>query len=412
MEAYIFDWLQLIVRWAHLITGVAWIGASFYFVWLDNHLEEPPQWKREKGIKGDLWAIHGGGIYEVAKYQMSPEKMPDTLHWFKWEAYTTWLTGMLLLAAVYYFGADAYLIDKRVADLNATQAITIGLAFIIAGWFLYDFICNSKLANNPTLITTILLALLVASSYALTHLFSGRGAYIHIGAIIGTMMVGNVFAVIMPSQRALVKAITEGGSVDPSWGAKAKLRSTHNTYLTLPLLFIMISNHYPMTYSHEYNWLILLAITGITACVRQFFVLRHKNITKPALLIGPIIATLILAALMAPMPSQNTSKNEATDREEKIIGQAIISDREALAIINQRCSSCHSEKASDEVFTVAPAGVILDSAEQVQQWSTRIMARTVNTNDMPFMNKTNMTDSERQAIGHWINSKGKINKHD
>jgi len=397
MEAYILDWFQLVLRWAHMITGVAWIGASFYFIWLDNHLENPPQWKTDKGISGDLWAIHGGGVYEVAKYKMSPEKMPETLHWFKWEAYSTWLTGMLLLTAIYYLGADAYLIDQRVADLSPAQAILIGLGFIIGGWFFYDMLCNSAIAKNDTALSIILIAFLVVVTYALTHLFSGRGAFIHVGAMIGTMMVGNVFAAIMPGQRALVAAIEAGTPANPAWGAKAKLRSTHNTYLTLPLLFIMISNHYPMTYSPDHNWLILLAITVITGCVRQFFVLRHKNVIKPMLLILPIIGTLILAAVMAPaMPgSRSAAQNAAA---------TTVTISEVQAIVQQRCSSCHSATATDDMFKVAPAGVMLDSAADIKKWSSRILARTVLTHDMPFMNKTAMTDAERQTLADWINA--------
>jgi len=237
----------------------------------------------------------------------------------------------------------------------------------------------------------------VVVTYALTHLFSGRGAFIHVGAMIGTMMVGNVFAAIMPGQRALVAAIEAGTPANPAWGAKAKLRSTHNTYLTLPLLFIMISNHYPMTYSPDHNWLILLAITVITGCVRQFFVLRHKNVVKPMLLILPIIGTLILAAVMAPaMPgSRSAAQNAAA---------STVSIHEVQAIVKQRCSSCHSATATDDMFKVAPAGVMLDNPADIKKWSPRILARTVLTHDMPFMNKTAMTDIERQTLADWINA--------
>ncbi|MEQ8802232.1 MAG: urate hydroxylase PuuD, partial [Haliea sp.] len=192
MDAYIVEWLSLIFRWLHLITGVAWIGASFYFMWLDNSLEEPPQWKKDKGIKGDLWAIHGGGVYEVAKYHNEPEQMPDTLHWFKWEAYSTWLTGMVLLTLIYYLGAESYLIDRRVADLTQWQAIAIGLGFLVGGWVVYEGLCRSPLAKKGFAVSAVLILLAVAASYGLTHLFSGRGAYIHMGAMIGTIMVGNV----------------------------------------------------------------------------------------------------------------------------------------------------------------------------------------------------------------------------
>lgn len=390
MEAYIVEWISLVFRWLHLITGVAWIGASFYFVWLDNSLENPPQWKKDKGIKGDLWAIHGGGIYEVAKYQNEPEQMPETLHWFKWEAYTTWLTGMVLLTVIYYLGAESYLIDKRVADLTQWQAIGYGLGFIAGGWVLYELLCRSPLAKNGYVIGAILIAAAVVASYALAHLFSGRGAYIHMGAMIGTIMVGNVFRVIMPSQRALVAAIEKGERPDPSWGARAKLHSTHNTYLTLPLLFIMVSSHYPMTYTHQFNWLVLLAIIAITAVARQYFILEHKHIKKPMLLVGAAAAMVVLAAIIAPkavVPAE---------------GAGVVTDEAAVAIIKARCASCHSASPTDDVFTVAPVGVTFDNLEEVNQWAPRIKARTVDATDMPFLNKTGMTDEERAQIASWI----------
>ena len=394
MESYIIDWFSLIFRWLHLITGVAWIGASFYFVWLDNSLQNPPQWKKDKGIKGDLWSIHGGGIYEVAKYQLAPEEMPATLHWFKWEAYTTWLTGMVLLTVIYYLGADSYLIDKRVADLSQLQAIAIGVGFLVFGWILYELLCRSALAKNGYVIGGILIVAAVAASYTLTSLFSGRGAYIHMGAMIGTIMAGNVFRVIMPSQRALVAAIEKGEAPDPSWGAKAKLHSTHNTYLTLPLLFIMISSHYPFTYTNQYNWLVLLVIIAITAVARQYFILEHKQINRPVLLVAAAFATLILAVVIAPKPVSTSGDSQ------------LLSDAQALQIVQQRCASCHSSTPGDDVFTVAPAGVMFDSLAEVRQWAPRIKARTIDSNDMPFMNKTAMTDQERASLGRWLAGDG------
>ncbi|MFT6287335.1 MAG: putative membrane protein [Halieaceae bacterium] len=392
MESYILDWVQLIFRWLHLITGIAWIGASFYFVWLDNSLEKPPRWKEDKGIKGDLWAIHGGGIYEVAKYSLAPEQMPAHLHWFKWEAYTTWLTGMVLLTVIYYLGADAYLIDKRVADLTQLQAIAIGVAYLAGSWIFYELLCRSPLGKNPYIIGTILILAAVAVSYSLAHLFSGRGAYIHMGAIIGTIMVGNVFRVIMPSQRALVAAIEQGEAPDPAWGARAKLHSTHNTYLTLPLLFIMISAHYPMTYASAYNWLILLVIMAITAVARQYFVLAHKKVNRPVILMGAAFATLILAIAMAP---QSAAPGQV---------EMTVSDAEVVSIIQSRCVSCHSATATDDMFSVAPGGVMLDTLDDIKRWAPRIQARSVDSPDMPFMNKTEMTEEERQMLGSWIAS--------
>jgi len=394
MESYLTDWISLILRWLHVITGIAWIGASFYFIWLDNSLEEPPQWKKDKGIKGDLWAVHGGGIYEVAKYHGAPEAMPAHLHWFKWEAYSTWITGILLLAVIYYLGAESYLIDRRVADLTAPQAVALGVSFLVGSWFAYGLLCSSPLARTGWALGLVLLVAGGAIAWALTQVFSGRGAYIHFGAIIGTLMVGNVFRVIMPGQRKLVAALEAGEVPDPAWGARAKLRSTHNTYLTLPLLFIMISNHYPMTYGHDLNWLVLLAIVVITALSRQYFIFRHAGLNRPIILGAAAAATALLAVLIAP---------RASDTPAPDIAAADLGPR-AHAIIRERCASCHAAMPTDEVFTVAPGGVLLETPEQMTQWAPRIKARSVDSRDMPFMNKTGMTEEERAIVGAWVDA--------
>jgi len=392
MDAYITEWLNLIFRFLHLITGIAWIGASFYFVWLDNHLQNPPQWKKDKGIKGDLWAIHGGGFYEVAKYELAPDQIPAMLHWFKWEAYSTWITGFLLLSLMYYVNAETYLIDRRIAELSQLQAIAIGLSTLVIGWLVYNILCNSTLAKHGALLGLILLLLITGLSYTLAQLFSSRGAYIHVGAVIGTVMVANVFFVIIPSQKALVAAVKLGQRPAASWALKAKLRSTHNTYSTLPLLFIMISNHYPITYNHHYNWAILVAIILITAAARWYFVLRHSRKHKSSILIAAGLATILLAYLIAP-------KSVVGDLEQEPQPRVNIADVER--IIKDRCSSCHSATPTDDVFTTAPGGVLLDNQMQIQQWAKRIKSRTVDSADMPFMNKTEMTEEERYVINRW-----------
>ena len=400
MESYIMDWLEMLFRWIHVIAGIAWIGASFYFIWLDNHLESPPQWKSDKGIKGDLWAIHGGGIYEVAKYQLAPEKMPETLHWFKWEAYTTWLTGVILLILMFYLGADAYLIDPRVADLTPVQATCIGIGLIIFGWVVYESLCAIPiLARNNYLLSFFLLLMVMGLSYTFTHLFSGRGAFIHVGAVIGTIMAGNVFRVIIPSQKALVSAIESGQAPLASWGQKAKLRSTHNNYFTLPLVFIMISNHYPMTYSGENSWLVLIAIIGITAFARHYFNLRHRGINQPLILVVSFFAAILLAWFIAPTPpsSENAITQEASEVKQINVSQV-------QSILKERCASCHSRAPTDDVFIVSPAGVMLESLSDMQRWANRIKARSVDTHNMPFLNKTGMTPEERLLVGHWIDA--------
>ena len=392
MDPYINEWLNLVIRFAHLITGIAWIGASFYFIWLDNHLESPPQWKTDKGIGGDLWAIHGGGFYEVAKYKLAPEKMPSTLHWFKWEAYTTWITGFLLLSLMFYVGAESYLIDKRVADLSQFQAIALGLGSIVLGVGCYEILVRTQLKNHGLVLGIILLIIATVLSYGLTQVFSARGAYMHMGAIIGTIMAGNVFFGIMPSQRALVKAVEEGKAPDAKFGLNAKLRSTHNTYTTLPVLFIMISNHYPITYNHSANWLVLMVIVLITAAIRQYFVLRHFGKQKPLLFVGAIIATIVLAYAIAPKSIELT----AAQKQQKI------TTAQVQTIIKQRCSACHSDNNTDDIFTSAQAGVIFSDITSIEQWAPRIKARVIDAKDMPFMNKTQMTDDERDTLAIWL----------
>ena len=389
MEAYFYEWLNLFFRWFHVIAGVAWIGASFYFVWLDNSLEEPPQWKKDKGIGGDLWAIHGGGFYEVAKYKLGPEAMPTNLHWFKWEAYTTWLTGMVMLWVVYYVGAESFLIDSSRMELTQGEAIAAGLGFITAGVAIYELMVRSPLRHNGKLFGVILFAILVFASWAANQIFSARGAYIHVGAIIGTIMAGNVFLGIMPAQRALVEAVQRGEAPDPKYGAFAKLRSTHNNYFTLPLIFIMISNHYPMTYSHEYGWLVLAAIGFISAFARHFFNLRHRGEFKPVILLIAALMLISLATVMAP------KKIEAK------AGEAILTDAQAMVIVEQRCSSCHAQQPTNAGFASAPAGIVLETAEQVRAVKDKTIP-ALQTGYMPLGNLTQMKEEERQALLLWL----------
>ena len=392
MDPYITDWLNLAIRFAHVVTGIAWIGASFYFVWLDNHLETPPDWKAEKGISGDLWAIHGGGFYEVAKYKLAPEKMPTLLHWFKWEAYTTWITGFFLLVLMFYVGAETYLIPMG-SDMTQMQAIAYGLGTIIVGVGAYEVLVRTKLKDHGLILGIILLALGTALSYGLMQVFSPRGAYMHMGAVMGTIMAGNVFFGIMPSQRALVKAVEDGSKPDSKYGLNAKLRSTHNTYITLPVIFIMISNHYPMTYNHNAGWIVLIALILIGAAIREYFVQRHFGRNKPMLIVGSIVATIALAYAIAP------AKLEATP--EQLAQKVTIAD--VQTIVEQRCSACHSENNTDDIFQTAQGGVLFTDAASIEQWAPRIKARVIDSKDMPFMNKTKMTDEERLTLSLWLN---------
>ena len=410
------DWISLFVRWFHVVAGVAWIGASFYFIWLDNNLRTPPKWKQDKGIKGDLWAIHAGGFYEVAKYAYGPEKMPETLHWFKWEAYTTWLSGFALLIIVYYFGASAYLIDPSVNAMSPTTAISLGLGLIFGGLALYEFACRSPLAKYPLAFGIGLVALVCIVSYLSTQWFSGRGAYIHVGALIGTIMAGNVFFNIMPNQRKMVAAVADKKDIDPTWGASAKLRSVHNNYFTLPLLFIMISNHYPMTYQHPQNWLVLIAIMAAAAWIRHFFNLRHVGTTKPGILVSGAVAMLAIALWVSWPQSPSHTSNEGHEDVSLVdeVGKKVtannavaqasseVSNERVVSLITTHCVGCHSRTPTDDIFKVAPLGVVLDTWEDIERFAPQVVRRTTVTKDMPFLNKTKMTDEERQEIARWF----------
>lgn len=398
------DWLSLFVRWFHVIAGVAWIGASFYFIWLDNSLRTPPEWKQKKGIKGDLWAIHGGGFYEVAKYAYGPEQMPQKLHWFKWEAYTTWMSGIALLVLVYYFGASAYLIDPTVKDLAPLEAIALGLGFIFGGLAIYETACRSKLGDYPLAFAICLVVFITLACYLSTQWFSGRGAYIHVGALIGTIMAGNVFFNIMPNQRKMVDAVANKKDIDPAWGAGAKLRSVHNNYFTLPLLFIMISNHYPMTYQHESNWLILVLIIAISAWIRHFFNLKHVGIVKPSILVSGALAMFAMAVWVSWPQQSNTADAESVAAPHSV-NLDVISDAQVQGLIHTHCVGCHSATPTDDIFKVAPSGIVLDSWEQIERLSPQVIRRTTVTKDMPFMNKTGMTEEERQQLAAWYKAR-------
>jgi uncharacterized membrane protein len=388
MEAYIVDWLNLLVRWLHVITGVAWIGASFYFIWLDGHLEAPQDPADDaKGVGGEVWSVHGGGFYHAQKYKVAPAEIPDRLHWFKWEAYTTWMSGIFLTALVYWYGADVYLIDRSVADFSAPTAVGIAIAFIVGGWVVYDLLCKSPLARDTRVFAVILFALTSALAWGLCELFGGRGAYIHFGAVLGTIMVANVFFVIIPGQKKMVAAATRGEAPDPEPGLRAKQRSVHNTYFTLPVLFVMTSNHYAMAFGHEYNWLILIGIALAGALIRIYFVARHKG---GASFIPAGLAIVILAAIALAITPRAQEGNTA-----------VASFDQVRNVINARCTSCHSAAPVHPAFPAAPLGVKLDTDEQIVAEADRIHQQTVVTRVMPIGNLTAMTDEERQIIDAW-----------
>ncbi|MBU2954879.1 urate hydroxylase PuuD [Marinobacter sp. F3R08] len=395
MEAYLSEWLSLLVRWFHVIAGVAWIGASFYFIWLDNHLREPPEWKKKEGIKGDLWAIHGGGFYEIAKYRLGPKEMPRELHWFKWEAYSTLLSGLALLFVVYYMGSPGYLIDPAKADLSTGAAIAIGLGTIAVVLAIYETLIRSPLADKGKAFALILFGILVLVDWGLFQVFSGRGAFIHVGAVIGTIMVANVFLGIIPSQRALVASVRAGEEANEKvarLAMLAKLRSTHNNYLTLPIIFIMISNHYPLLYGNPHGWAILAAIGFITAFARHYFNLRHRDINQPWILAVAAVLTVALIWLVAPAPATTL---DTADHPE-------VSDEVATALINTHCVACHATSPGHPAFQAPPAGIKLENLSLLAMHADKVRQVAVDSHYMPLGNLTGMTDEERQQLGQWL----------
>jgi uncharacterized membrane protein len=404
MSSYIIEWLALAGRWIHMITGIAWIGSSFYFVWLDNHLHKPAKPEdAARGVGGELWSVHGGGFYHAQKYKLAPPQLPGTLHWFYWEAYSTLLSGFFLLGVLYYGQASIYLIDPQVRALTAPLAIVIGMAFLIGGWLVYDALCRSPLAKQPLALAAVVALLLSAAAWGLCQLFSGRGAFIHFGAMLGTIMVANVFFVIIPGQRRTVRALGEGREPNPLDGQRGKLRSVHNTYFTLPVLFTMISNHYAMTFGARWNWLVLIAMCAGGALIRAWFVARHfadqrGGRTSPWALIAGLALIVATAVALAPRPAPATtvSSGVATPRDAPAAGYTRIQQ-----IIATRCVNCHATKPTFPGFPAPPKGLVLETEEQLRA-KLPLIATQVSTRVMPIGNITAMTDTERTELLDWI----------
>ena len=388
MDSYVVEWLNLLVRWLHVVAGIAWIGSSFYFIWLDNHLRPPADSADdEKGVGGEVWSVHGGGFYHAQKYRAAPPALPSPLHWFKWEAYTTWLSGILLTALVYWYGAGIYLIDPSVADLSQWQAVAIAVGFIVGGWVIYDLLCKSPLARDARVFGLVLLVACSLLAWVLCQLFSGRGAYLHFGAVLGTIMAANVFFVIIPGQKKMVAAAAQGKTPDPLHGLLGKQRSVHNTYFTLPVLFVMTSNHFAMLYGHELNWLILIGVSLAGTLIRIYFVARHKGSASPLPLVLALLLLSGVAVLVAPVSGT--------------VGHQAASLQQVRNVIEARCTSCHSATPSHPAFPAAPLGIVFDTEEQILADAQRIYQQTVVTRVMPVGNLTGMTEGERQLVAAW-----------
>jgi len=389
MEAYLLDWINLLLRWLHLIAGVAWIGASFYFVMLDSSLSKPARKQdEERGVTGELWAVHGGGVYQSQKFLLGPrgEPLAEKLHWSKWEAYTTWLSGMGLLIVVYWIGAKTYLIDSQVMALSPAGGIAISGGVIVGGWIIYNLLCQA-LKGKESVLAAALFVFICIASWGLFQLLSARAAYLHVGAMMGSIMAANVFFHIIPGQKKVVAQMRAGETPDAEPGIVGKQRSVHNTYFTLPVLFIMISNHYPMTYSHANGWLVLIFIMLAGVLIRQFFVLRHSANASPAL---PAIAVILLLSMvwyLSPEPIDGADSDS-------------VSTAQISQIINTRCIACHASKPTQPGFAEAPLGLVMETPEQIATLAARI-ATTVQSKYMPIGNLTGMTDQERTVVATW-----------
>ncbi len=383
------EWLNLALRWLHLTTGIAWIGSSFYFIWLDNHLVPP----KSGEASGELWSVHGGGFYHKQKYQVAPAQMPADLHWFKWEAYFTWISGFSLLVLVYYVGAASFLVDPAKPGLSIAEAIGVGLGALVLGWLVYDGLCRSPLARNNRLLGAVWFAYLVCVAAGLNEVFAARAAYLHVGAILGTVMVGNVFFVIIPNQRKVVADLVAGREPDPALGKAAKQRSLHNNYMTLPVLFIMISHHYPMTYGAQRPWLVL-ALVGLTGvAVRHIFNLRHgARDTRAAMAVAAVLA-------LSTVTYVTWEKGTAPA---KPASAAPVSWAEVEPLFAKHCIACHSPHPMNPAFAAPPLGVMLDSYAHAAQFAPRIRGVAVDAQIMPLGNTTGMTPEERAKLGQWI----------
>lgn len=387
MDPQILEWLNLNVKWIHLIVGIAWIGASFYFNWLEGNLERQKA-GLNKGVAGDLWAVHGGGFYHVEKFEVAPEKLPETLHWFKWEAYLTWITGFALLVLVFYMSPTLYMIDPSVANISPGLAISISVLSLAAVWLVYDRLCKTALVENNARFFWVMFFGLTLLAYLLTEIFSARAAYIQMGAIIGTLMVANVFFVIIPSQRKMVDAMKQGEVPDGATGKAGFQRSFHNNYFTLPVLFIMISGHYPLTFGSEYNWMILAAIALIGVLVRHYFNLKNQGKVHHWILPLAAVLMALLAYLTMPKPPETVLESE-------------VSFEVIEPIMAQRCATCHAANPTDPAFKTAPKGVELDTRDKIEKQADAIYAQTVTSKAMPIGNLTQMTPDERALLGQW-----------
>ena len=390
MSTFVVDWLNLLVRWSHLVVGIGWIGTSFYFIALDLSLR-----KRENmrdGVAGTAWEVHGGGFYHVEKFTSAPKDLPPDLVWYQWEAYLTWVTGFLLLILQYYWHAEAYLISDAVLPLLPAQAVVISVGSLILGWFAYDYLCKSSIGQRTTLLAGAVFVMIVGAAWFFSQVFSGRGALIHVGAFIGTIMAVNVFGVIIPNQKKIIAALVDNRIPDPRLGAVGKQRSVHNNYLTLPVLVLMVSAHYPMLTSHPHTWMVIALIVIMGGGVRHFLN-RHDAGDPFAKIVWvlPVSAIALAAAIYVTDPPSAAS-----------FADVKTSDEDVYRIVGSHCVMCHTEFPSQEGYAAPPKGVVLGSLDDVRRYSNEILAQAVFGNAMPLGNQNGMTRAERDELGAWL----------
>ncbi|MEO5617810.1 MAG: urate hydroxylase PuuD [Candidatus Eisenbacteria bacterium] len=392
------EWLNLLVRWIHVIAAIMWIGDSFLFMWMDSSLSAPTR-PRAGAVAGELWLVHGGGFYEVVKRRfLAPEEMPPALFWFKWQSYSTWISGFLLLAIVYYLGGGTYLVDPVLSKLGHGAAVGVSLAMMAVAWLVYDALWMSPAGRNPRLAASLSFGLLALAAWGCTAIFAGRAAYLQFGAIVGTVMTANVWRRIVPAQNQMLAATRAGTAVDASLGLRAKTRSIHNHYLTLPVLFTMLSNHYPATYGHAQNAVVLLLIVVVGMSLKHAMNFRMRS--------NRWIVAAGLAALAAAIAM--TVRTSAPVADPALASEPAVAYAEVQTILEQRCLTCHAAKPTHPAFPVPPSGIILEDPRRVRELAARLLVRVVHTQTMPLGNLTAMTEAERVRIGAWVAQGAKI----
>ncbi len=398
MQTILWEWINFALRWTHVIAGIAWIGSSFYFVHLDSSLKKRPG--LPEGAGGEAWQVHGGGFYNMVKYLVAPERMPEDLTWFKWEAYATWLSGMALLCVLYYAGASIYMIDPLTLNLSPWAAVTISIALLAVGWLAYNALCRSPLGNDDVKLAAVGYVFLVFLAWLSTQIFSGRGAYMQMGALIGTMMVANVAMVIIPNQRKVVKALIAGETPDPRLGAEAKQRSMHNNYLTLPVLFVMIANHYPLSFASRWNWVILAIVLVVGAVIRHFYNTRHKGLPSPWWTWGVAVAGMLVVVFLSMAGPSHAERAAAAPAQ-----PATFAD--VSAIVTSHCSMCHAQEPLQPGIGEPPKGIVLDTPEAVRLNAREVYLAAAATDFMPPAGVADIPPLEaedRGAIASWFNA--------